>query len=47
MYQLIMSVANIFLVFVVWSMIVLTVGYLMKMVITLPEDTLLLRGSEL
>lgn len=42
-----MNIVNIFLVFVMWSLIVLAVGYGMKMVLELPDDTLLLRGREL
>ena len=42
-----MSIANYFIVFFAWSAIVLAVGYMMKLVFELPEDTLLLRGKEL
>lgn len=41
------NIQNIFLVLCAWSIIVLSVGYFMKMVIELPNDTLLLRGREL
>lgn len=41
------TVTQVFLVFLTWAAIVFTIGYITKMVIELPEDTLLLRGREL